>query len=39
MLLVRDGKREEAVAQFDEALQLDPTNEDARQGRERALGH
>jgi tetratricopeptide (TPR) repeat protein len=39
MLLLRDGKREEAVAQFDEALKLDPTNEEARKNREQALGH
>jgi Flp pilus assembly protein TadD len=38
-LLLRDGKREEAVAQFDEALKLDPTNEAARKNREQALGH
>ena len=39
VLLLRDGKREEAVAQFDEALKLDPENEDARKNREQALGH
>jgi len=38
-LLLHDGKRDEALAQFDEALQLDPTNEDARKNREQALGH
>jgi len=38
-LLLGDGKREEAVAQFDEALKLDPENEDARKNREQALGH
>jgi tetratricopeptide (TPR) repeat protein len=37
-LLFRDGKREEAVAQFDEALKLDPSNEDARKSRVQALG-
>jgi tetratricopeptide (TPR) repeat protein len=37
-LLLRDGKREEAVAQFDEALKLDPSNETARKNREQALG-
>ena len=36
-LLLRDGKRSEAVAQFDEALKLDPFNEDARKNREQAL--
>ena len=39
MLLLRDGKRDLAVAQFEEALQLDPSNEDAHQGREQALAH
>jgi Flp pilus assembly protein TadD len=38
ILLLRDGKRDEAVVQFDEALQLDPSNEDARMNREQALG-
>jgi tetratricopeptide (TPR) repeat protein len=38
MLLARDGKRDEAVAQFDEALKLDPANEEARKNREQALG-
>ena len=38
-LLLRDGKRDEAVAQFDEALKLDPTNEEARKNREQALDH
>jgi len=38
-LLLRDGKRSEAVAQFDEALKLDPSNEDARKNREQALQH
>jgi tetratricopeptide (TPR) repeat protein len=38
-LLLRDGKRDDAVAQFDEALKLDPSNGDARQKREQALGH
>jgi Flp pilus assembly protein TadD len=39
VLLLRDGKRGEAVAQFDEALRLDPSNEEARKNREQALGH
>jgi Flp pilus assembly protein TadD len=38
ILLLRDGKREEAVAQFDEALKFDPSNEDARMNREQAMG-
>jgi tetratricopeptide (TPR) repeat protein len=38
-LLLGDGKREEAVAQFDEALKLDPSNEEARKSREQALGN
>lgn len=38
-LLLRDGKRDQAVAQFDEALKLDPANEEARKNREQALGH
>jgi len=38
VLLLRDGKRDEAVAQFDEALKLDPANEEARKNREQALG-
>jgi tetratricopeptide (TPR) repeat protein len=38
MLLLRDGKRDDAVAQFDEALKLDPANEEARKNREQALG-
>ncbi len=38
-LLLRDGHRSEALAQFDEALKLDPSNEDARQNREQALQH
>ena len=36
-LLLRDGKRGEAVAQFDAALELDPSNEEARKSREQAL--
>jgi len=38
MLLLRDGKHDEAVAQFDEALKLNPANEEARKNREQALG-
>ena len=38
-LLLRDGKNSEAGAQFDEALKLDPSNEDARRNREQALLH
>jgi tetratricopeptide (TPR) repeat protein len=38
MILLRGGKRSEAVAQFDEALKLDPSSEDARKNREQALG-
>jgi len=38
-LLLREGKRSEAVAQFDEALKLDPANEDARNNRGQALQH
>jgi predicted negative regulator of RcsB-dependent stress response len=38
-LLLKDGKRDEALAQFDEALKLDASNQEARQGREQALGH
>ena len=38
VLLLRDGKREDAVAQFDEALKLDPANEEARKNREQAMG-
>jgi tetratricopeptide (TPR) repeat protein len=38
ILLLRDGKREEAVAQFDEALKFNPSNEDARMNREQAMG-
>jgi len=38
ILRLRDGKRDEAVAQFDEALTLDPSNQDARLEREQALG-
>jgi tetratricopeptide (TPR) repeat protein len=37
VLLLRDGKRDDAVAQFDEALQLDPSNQEARKEREQAL--
>ncbi len=37
-LLVHEGKREDAIAQFDEALALDPTNDDARKDRDQALG-
>jgi tetratricopeptide (TPR) repeat protein len=37
-LLLREGKRDDAVAQFDEALRLDPANEEARKNREQALG-
>jgi len=36
-LLLRAGKKPEAVAQFDEALKLDPSNEDARKGRAAAV--
>ena len=39
VLLLRGGKRPEAVAQFDEALKLDPTNQDAKEYRGQALGH
>jgi Flp pilus assembly protein TadD len=38
VLLLRDGKRDDAVAQFEEALQLDPSNQEARKEREQALG-
>jgi len=38
VLLMRDGKRDEAVAQFDEALKIDPSNEEARRNRQQALG-
>ena len=38
-LLLRDGQNAQAVAQFDEALQLDPSNEDARRFRAQALDH
>jgi tetratricopeptide (TPR) repeat protein len=38
-LLLRDGKREDAVAEWDEALKLDPSNEQARKSREQAAGH
>jgi len=38
-LLLRDGKRTDAMAQFDEALELDPSNEDARKNRDRAIQH
>jgi tetratricopeptide (TPR) repeat protein len=38
-LLLRDGKRAEAVAEWDEALKLDPSNEQARKSREQAAGH
>jgi tetratricopeptide (TPR) repeat protein len=38
MLLLRDGQRAQAVAQFDEALTLDPGNEDARKNRDAARG-
>jgi hypothetical protein len=31
MLLLHDGKRDYAIAQFDEALQLDPASEEACQ--------
>jgi Flp pilus assembly protein TadD len=34
MLLLRDGKRDDAVAEFEEALKLDPSNESAREARE-----
>jgi tetratricopeptide (TPR) repeat protein len=37
-LLLRDGKRDDAVAQFEEALKLDPANEEAHKNREQALG-
>lgn len=33
-LLLRDGKDAEALAQFDKALAIDPSDEDARKGRE-----
>ena len=39
MLLARDGERDRALAEFDEALKLDPENEVARKNREQALGH
>ncbi|MBV9769802.1 MAG: tetratricopeptide repeat protein [Bryobacterales bacterium] len=38
-LLLRAGKNADAVTQFDEALKLDPSNQDARRNREQALGH
>jgi Flp pilus assembly protein TadD/mono/diheme cytochrome c family protein len=38
-LLLRDGKKSEAVAQFEEALKLDPSNQDAKSNREEALQH
>jgi tetratricopeptide (TPR) repeat protein len=38
MRMLRDGRNAEAVAQFDEALKRDPSNEDARKNREEALG-
>jgi Flp pilus assembly protein TadD len=38
VLLLRDGRRDDAVAQFDEALKLDPANEEARKNRDQALG-
>jgi Flp pilus assembly protein TadD len=38
VLMLRDGKRDDAVAQFDEALQLDPSNQEARKSRGQALG-
>jgi Flp pilus assembly protein TadD/mono/diheme cytochrome c family protein len=38
-LLLRNGKSSEALAQFDEALKLDPSNEAARANREQALRH
>jgi tetratricopeptide (TPR) repeat protein len=38
VLLLRDGKRDDAVAQFEEALKLDPSNEEAREKRDQALG-
>ncbi len=38
-LLLRDGKNTQAVTQFDEALKLDPSNEDARLNRDQALQH
>jgi len=38
-LLLRDGKNTQAVRQFDEALKLDPSNEDARLNRDQALQH
>jgi len=39
VLLLRGGKPSEAVAQFDEALKLDPSNQDAKEYREQALRH
>lgn len=38
-LLLRDRKNSLAVTQFDEALKLDPSNEDARLNRDQALQH
>jgi Flp pilus assembly protein TadD len=38
-LLLGRGKNSEAVTQFDEALKLDPSNQDARKNRDLALQH
>ncbi|MEI9972195.1 MAG: tetratricopeptide repeat protein [Ignavibacteriota bacterium] len=37
-LLLRDGKRDEAATEFQEALKLDPADEEARKALDRALG-
>jgi hypothetical protein len=37
MPLLHDGKPDEAIARFDEALQLDPASEGARREREQAM--
>jgi tetratricopeptide (TPR) repeat protein len=36
-VLLHDGKRDQAIAQFDEALRFDPTSEEARKDREEAM--